>query len=89
VLYGGRVTLWVRGDDASLLEIGPRVPSAASPDYGRPFADVFEHYGRDFYKIDPLLFSPSEVHFVNVETGTSLAFGAPAPRVLERSFFGD
>ena len=27
ILYGGRVTLWVRTDDATLEEIGPRVPS--------------------------------------------------------------
>ncbi len=80
VLYGGRVTLWVRGDDESLAAIGPRVPSAASPDHGRPFAEVFEHYERDFYRIDPLLFSPSEVHFVNMDTGQLHRFGATGSR---------
>ena len=30
VLYGGSVTLWVQGDDDSIAEIGPRVPSSAS-----------------------------------------------------------
>ena len=89
VLYGGRVTLWVRGDDDSLAAIGPRIPSAASSDYGRPFAEVFEHYDRDFYRIDPLLFSPSEVHFVNMDTGKLHRFGEPAPEVLQLSFVGD
>ncbi len=38
ILYGADVTLWVRGDDASLLAIGPRVPNAAaSSDYGQRF----------------------------------------------------
>ncbi len=75
VLYGARVTLWVRGDDATLQRIGPRVPSCASPDYGRPFAQIFEHYDHDFYKIDPLLFSPAEIHLINIETGNSFRFG--------------
>ncbi len=86
VLYGARVTLWVRGDDSVLREIGPRLPSCGSPDFGRPFTEIFEHYERDFYRIDPLLFSPSEVHFINVESGHSFSFGQPAPEILIRSF---
>ncbi len=88
VLYGGLVTLWVRGDDQSIREIGPRVPSSASPDYGRPFAEVFEHYDRDFYRIDPLLFSPSEIHFVNMQSGRWHRFGTSNPEVLQLSFTG-
>ena len=82
------VTLWVRGDDDCLQAIGPRVPSCASPDYGRPFAEIFEHYERDFYRIDPLLFSPSEVHLVNVDSGDIFRFGQPEPAVFDRSFLG-
>lgn len=88
VLYGGEVTLWVRGDDASLEGIGPQVPSSASRDYGQPFGETFERYGRDFYKIDPLLFSPAVVTFVNLDTGRCLRFGEPNPPVLARSFGG-
>ena len=57
ILYGGRVTLYVCGDDASLAEVGPQVPSCASADYGQPFAEVLASYNHDFYQIDPLLFS--------------------------------
>src|SRR4029453_5758603 len=57
VLYGGEVTLWVRDDDARLTEFGRKLPSSASSDFGEPFAAIFERYGRDFYKIDPLIFS--------------------------------
>jgi methenyltetrahydromethanopterin cyclohydrolase len=88
ILYGGRVVLWVQGDDAELAEVGPKVPSSASKDYGAPFAEVFHRYDRDFYKIDPLLFSPAEVAFCNLKSGKSHAFGAIAPAVLARSFFG-
>jgi methenyltetrahydromethanopterin cyclohydrolase len=89
ILYGGRVVLWVRGDDAQLAEIGPRVPSCASPDHGAPFAAIFERYERDFYKIDPMLFSPAEIVFCNVATGKLHQFGRVEHDVLRRSFFGE
>src|SRR5690606_22770213 len=54
ILYGGRVTLWVRADDELLAAVGPKVPSSASKDHGALFAELFQRYG-DFYKIDPLL----------------------------------
>ena len=86
ILYGGCVTLWVRGDDQSLAEIGPRVPAAASECYGKPFLEIFEEAGRDFYAIDPLLFSPGQVVFQNLETGRVHQFGTTAPDVLKSSF---
>lgn len=86
ILYGGDVTLWVRGDDASLEEIGPKVPSNGSIDYGLPFAQVFQNYGQDFYKIDPLLFSPAVVTFNNLDTGRTHRFGALNREILARSF---
>jgi len=88
ILYGGRVVLFVRADDGQIAEIGPRVPSSASPDHGEPFAEIFARYEQDFYKIDPMLFSPAEIVFHNLKTGRAHAFGKPAPDVLRRSFFG-
>jgi methenyltetrahydromethanopterin cyclohydrolase len=88
ILYGGRVTLWVQADDAQIAEIGPTVPASASPDYGAPFASIFARYDHDFYKIDPMLFSPAEVVFCNLKTGRGFAFGRPKPEVLHQSFFG-
>jgi methenyltetrahydromethanopterin cyclohydrolase len=86
ILYGGRVTLWVRGDDTSIAAIGPDVPSDASRDHGVPFAEIFERAGGDFYKIDPHLFSPAEVTFCNLDTGMSHRFGSTAWPVLRKSF---
>jgi len=86
VLYGGEVTLWVRDDDARIAEIGPRIPSSASADFGEPFAAVFERYGRDFYKIDPLLFSPAVITLMNLTSGRAHRFGQLRPDVLQRSF---
>jgi methenyltetrahydromethanopterin cyclohydrolase len=86
ILYGGQVLLCVRGDDESIADLGPRVPSGASTDFGQPFATIFERYDRDFYKIDPHLFSPASVIFQNVETGNRFCYGNTHPRVVHESF---
>ena len=86
ILYGGRVTLWVNGDDDDLLTLGPQVPSSASAAYGKPFLKIFEEAGRDFYKIDPLLFSPAEVVIHNVDTGRVHVFGRVNHEILRESF---
>lgn len=86
ILYGGEVTLFVRGDDVSLEQLGPEVPSGASPDHGQPFAAIFERAGRDFYKIDPHLFSPAKITLSNLDTGRTFVFGRTLPRVLHESF---
>ena len=86
VLYGGEVTLWVRSDDQLLRKLGPQVPSSSSRDYGLPFLEIFERAGRDFYQVDPMLFSPTRVTFINVASGSSFRFGLLAPDVLRKSF---
>ena len=87
ILYGGQVVLWVKADDDHLAEIGPKVPSSASPDHGAPFAEIFARYEQDFYKIDPLLFSPASITFQNLRSGRSHTFGRIEPDVLRRSFY--
>lgn len=86
ILYGGRVTLLVHGDDDSIRSIGPSVPSSGSSMYGKPFLEVFEAAGRDFYQIDPHLFSPAEIVFHNLETGNVHHFGGINAEVLRSSF---
>jgi methenyltetrahydromethanopterin cyclohydrolase len=86
MLYGGVVTLDVRGDNSSLEALGPKVPASSSSDYGLPFGEIFARYDGDFYKIDPLLFSPAVVEFRNLDTGRSFRYGAVNPAVLQRSF---
>ncbi|MBI2806231.1 MAG: methenyltetrahydromethanopterin cyclohydrolase [Planctomycetes bacterium] len=88
ILYGGRVTIWVQAEDDQLAEVGPKVPASASPDYGAPFASIFERCNMDFYKIDPMLFSPAEIVLSNLKTGRSFSFGRSRGDVLFQSFFG-
>ena len=69
ILFGGDVHLQVRGDDAAAAKLAADLPSSASKDYGKTFAEVFKFYEMDFYKIDPMLFSPAKVTVTNVDTG--------------------
>ena len=74
-----------RADDDELATLGPKVPASASADYGLPFAAIFKHSQGDFYKIDPLLFSPAVVVFNNVTSGARV-FGRVDAAILRKSF---
>ena len=85
ILYGGRVRYTVNADDAELAELVPRIPASASKDYGTPFYEIFKQYGGDFYKIDPMLFSPAEVWLTSVQSGKTYHAGVLNPEVLRAS----
>ncbi len=86
ILYGAKVILSVRGDDQSLIDIGPQVPSSASADFGLPFGEVLAKYNNDFYQVDPLLFSAAVVQFENLDTGETHRFGELRKDIIRRSF---
>jgi methenyltetrahydromethanopterin cyclohydrolase len=88
VLYGGQVELLVEGEDDELAELAPRLPASASSDHGEPFGKLLEQADWDFYKIDPLLFSPAEIRLVNAASGRSFHAGGVELDVLARSFWG-
>jgi len=85
ILYGGQARYTVNADDAELAALVPRIPSSASKDYGTPFYDIFKRYDSDFYKIDPLLFSPAEVWLTSVGSGKTYHAGHVNPDVLRVS----
>jgi methenyltetrahydromethanopterin cyclohydrolase len=89
VLYGGQVRYTVRADDERLADLAERLPSSSSSDYGTPFFDIFKRYDNDFYKIDPMLFSPAEVWLTNATTGRTFHAGRVNADVLRRSLFGN
>lgn len=86
ILYGGLVTLYVDADDALIKEIGPKVPSQSSRDFGSPFAEIFKKYNFDFYQVDAGLFSPAEIVFSNLQSGHTYRYGAPRPDLIAKSF---
>lgn len=85
VLYGGQTYYTVRADDGELAALVEKVPSASSRDYGTPFYKLFQRYGGDFYKIDPLLFSPAQVTFNNLSSGRTFSAGQVNAAVLRAS----
>ena len=86
ILYGGRVALFVSGPEKEVEALADALPSSASRDYGQPFAEIFAASGGDFYKIDPMLFSPGLVEVTALETGRCFRRGRIDPALLARSF---
>ena len=62
-------------------------PASASADYGTPFYDIFKRYDNDFYKIDPMLFSPAEVWLTSATSGRTFHAGRLDPRCCGASLF--
>jgi methenyltetrahydromethanopterin cyclohydrolase len=85
ILYGGQARYVVRADDAELAGLVERLPASASADYGTPFYDIFTRYDNDFYKIDPMLFSPAEVWLTSVASGRTFHAGRVDAEILRRS----
>ena len=86
ILFGGAVHLYVRGEDAAAESLAEQLPSASSRDFGKPFGQVFKDYGYDFYKVDPMLFSPALVSVTNIDSGKTFHGGEFHPHLLEQSF---
>jgi len=87
ILYGGSVHFTVRASDEELADLAPKVPASASRDYGTPFYDIFQRYNKDFYAIDPLLFSPAEVRLTSTESGRTFHAGQLNQDVLRASCY--
>jgi methenyltetrahydromethanopterin cyclohydrolase len=85
ILYGGQAHYTIRAGDDELAELASKVPATASRDYGTPFSEIFQRYEGDFYKIDPLLFSPAEVWLTSTESGRTFHAGHLNPEILEAS----
>ena len=86
MLYGASVTFWMDASDEEITRVAPEVPSCSSRDYGRPFAEIFKDYEYDFYKVDPLLFSPAVVTIHSLQSGHTWKHGKIATDTLRQSF---
>lgn len=86
ILFGGSVHLYVNGPDESAEALAKALPSSSSRDYGRPFAKVFKEYEYDFFKIDPMLFSPAQVTVSALESGNTFRAGCIDTALLSESF---
>ncbi len=86
MLYGATVTLWVDHEDDAIDHVATQIPSSSSSDHGQPFANIFKQYDYDFYKVDPLLFSPAVVTLHNLRSGRTWSAGRIATDILRQSF---
>lgn len=75
IIFAGQVWLLVDCDEAEAAALAERLPSSASKDYGRPFSELFKAVGGDFYKLDPMLFSPAQVMVTTLKTGRTFKAG--------------
>lgn len=86
ILFGGQVHLYVNSDDDAAKALADALPSSASRDYGKPFAQVFKAYEYDFFKIDPMLFSPARVSVTNMASGRTFRAGRIDEPLLATAF---
>jgi len=86
ILFGGAVQLYVDASDDEARELAEKLPSAASRDFGKPFGQVFKEVKYDFYKIDPMLFSPARCAVTAVKSGKTFHGGALREDLLDLSF---
>jgi methenyltetrahydromethanopterin cyclohydrolase len=86
ILYGGTVHLFVDATDEEAKDLAEKMPSNTSSDYGRPFGEIFKSYEYDFFKIDPMLFSPAKVIITNTKSGKSFTAGELNADLLTQSF---
>ena len=86
ILFAGQVHLFVQSSETEAEELAHKLPSSASDDYGQPFGDVFKAAGYDFYKIDPMLFSPARVAVTAMKSGKTYHAGRIDKALLDKSF---
>ena len=86
ILFAGQVHLFVQADDKDVEHLAVNLPSSASSDYGKPFGEVFKDAGYNFYKIDPMLFSPARVAVTSLLSGNTFHAGKIDKELLNKSF---
>ncbi len=85
ILYGGQAWYTAKIDPDKIEAIFEKLPSSASMDYGTPFYELFRRNDFDFYKIDPLLFSPAEVYINELTSGRTFHSGLVNSKILQKS----
>jgi methenyltetrahydromethanopterin cyclohydrolase len=86
IIAAGHAQLYVKGPADAARNLAAKLPSNASRDYGRPFAEIFKEAKGDFYAIDPMLFSPAKISVTALDSGETFQFGEINLDVLDASF---
>jgi methenyltetrahydromethanopterin cyclohydrolase len=89
LVYGGSSGLWVNHpDDAEVKHTvdGMTFSAQAGADYGKGYAEIYETYECNLFKIPPKLDSPAKVTVTNMLTGSVFVSGKIDEEILYRSF---
>lgn len=86
ILFAGQIQLFVDVENDVAEQLAKQLPSSSSSDFGKPFGDIFKDVDYDFYKIDPMLFSPACVTVSSILTGKSFQAGEIDLDLLDKSF---
>jgi methenyltetrahydromethanopterin cyclohydrolase len=87
ILYGGVACYVLRHlDDEALKVLVKKAPASVSQSYGRPFKEIFEKAGADFYKVDPDLFAPAVFWVNNLVSGSAFKTGEARLDLLASSW---
>jgi methenyltetrahydromethanopterin cyclohydrolase len=89
LVYGGSGGLWVRHhDDEEVRRTAMKLPfsAQAGADYGKGYAEIYDTYGRDLFKIPARLDSPAKIMMTNILTGTVVTAGKIDEDRLYQSF---
>ena len=90
LIYGGATMLYADCEDEAIEAVIGRLcfDVHAGQLWGLPFARIFERFGRDWFRVPPLVDSPAKVLINNLRSGRTFRGGQINYDVLRRSFLG-
>jgi methenyltetrahydromethanopterin cyclohydrolase len=87
LIYGGEAHFYVETSDDLLLDLVPRVVTAASRIGGKSFSQLYREANYDFHAIPADMHTPAILHMTNLHSGRTFSAGHFDEAVLRRSFF--
>lgn len=90
LFYGATTVLSADAPDEAIAPVLARLcfDVNAGEFWGLPFAQIFDHFGRNWFAVPDLIDSPARVIINSLQSGRSFVGGQINRQVLRRSFFG-
>lgn len=86
LMYGGQSLFTVDCEDKEIEAVIDKITSDKSSDYGRPFKEIYEEHGCDFYQVPMEIYSPAKTAIINQRTGHVFKAGDLNLDILSKSF---
>lgn len=90
LVYGATTVLYADTSDEAIQAILAKLcfDVYAGEYWGMPFAEIFDHFGRNWFAVPDVIDSPAKVIINSLQTGHSFLGGQINRQALHRSFFG-